>query len=87
VKRTPKLKNRLARSLESKRAVQTTKTITRNFLEKLTKLIKKYNINPDNLWNFNETRYAVSGELSTRSRIIIPAHLKIIFKIRTNNRE
>ena len=80
VKRTPELANRLARSLESKRAVQTTEAIASDFLEKLTRLMKKYNIDPDNLWNFDETGYAVGGGLSTRSRVIVPAHLKVISK-------
>ena len=81
MKRTPELANRLARSLESKRAVQTTEAIARDFLDKLTSLMKKYNIHPDNLWNFDETGYAIGGGLTTRSRVIVPAHLKVIFNV------
>lgn len=87
VKRTPELANKLARSLESKRAVQTTEAIASDFLKKLTRLMKKYTIDPDNLWNFDETGYAVGGGLSTRSRVIVPAHLKVIFKVGADNRE
>jgi len=53
----------------------------------LAKLTKKYNIHPDNLWNFDETGYAVGGGLSTCSRAIVPAHLKIIFRVGSDNHE
>ena len=35
----------------------------------------------------DETGYAVGGGLSTRSRVIVPAHLKVIFKVGADNRE
>jgi hypothetical protein len=87
VKRHSQIDFMLARSLDTKRAIQTTEEIAKDFQKKLKNVIRKYNIDERNIWNMDETGYAIGAAISTSSKVIVPSSAKHSYRTGGNLRE
>jgi hypothetical protein len=76
IERRPDLQVKLARSIESKRAIQTTRDIAQDFLNKLEAVIQKYHIRDQDIWNMDETGYMIGSSMGAGTRCVLPAREK-----------
>jgi hypothetical protein len=77
INRRPELEMKLAKTLESKRAIQTCRQVAEDFLKKFSFLVKKYNIEDSNIWNMDETGYMLgSAKGAPATKVVVPSRDK-----------
>jgi len=77
INRRPELEMKLATTLEAKRAIQTCRQVADDFLKKLSRLVLKYNILDQHMWNMDETGYMLgSAKGAPASKVIVPSRDK-----------
>jgi hypothetical protein len=87
VDRKPEIKLKIARGLESKRAIQTKPEIAYDFIDKLSWMLATYNIRLDNVHNMDEKGCGLGGVLGQATKVIIPSYLKSAFRLAPDSRE